>query len=84
MNLNAMETPEGWTFQVAKRSFDKVSFIDRVEDDRYRATCDWHWEANQVGQELRVETKKQAATAEFAGGEHHWALTSWVRPPNNS
>jgi hypothetical protein len=77
------EQPEGWTFEIARRVFDKVSFVDRVEDDKYRATMAWHWDPNAVGQELKIDTKPHSATAEFAGGERHWALTNWVAQPSD-
>ena len=78
------EQADGWSFQIARRAFDKVSFIDRVDDDKYRATVAWHWEPNDVGQELRVDKSEQTATADFAGGAGHWALTGWTVPPTES
>lgn len=75
------EQAEGWSFPVAKRVFDNVDFIDRVEDDRYRATIRWHWQPDVVGTEMGIDTKAYAATAEFAGGERSWVLVGWKVPP---
>ncbi len=82
MNMSGVvELADGWSFPIAKRIFDEVKFIDRVEDDRYRATFRWHWQPNVIGSEMRVETKQFQATAEFAGGDRRWALVAWTAPP---
>jgi hypothetical protein len=81
MSLSLIEEETGWRFAIAKRVFDDVMFIDRVEDDRYKATFHWHWQPNAAGNLLHVETKQFAATAEFAGGQGSWVLSGWIAPP---
>lgn len=79
------ELPDGWTFETARRVFDEVNFIDRVEDDKYRATFRWHWQPNNVGTELGIKSSQNySSTAEFGGGERHWALTGWVVSPSEA
>lgn len=82
MNLTGViEDEAGWKFPVARRTFDEVSFIDRVEDERYKATFKWHWQPNAVGDKLGIETRPYSATAEFAGGQGNWVLSNWIVPP---
>jgi hypothetical protein len=76
------EDDTSWKFPIAKRVFDEVSFIDRVEDERYKATFKWHWQPNAVGERLGIDAQKAySATAEFAGGQGNWVLSNWIVPP---
>ncbi len=83
--LDLRERSDGWTLTTAKRAFDKVTYVSRVDDEKYDASFTWHWEPTPIGTELKIEPKKvHSATARFAGGERHWALTEWVAAPNDA
>ena len=86
LNLtNVTEQADQWVLPIATRAFEKLTHLSRVEDDRYDATFIWRWQPNAVGTELKIDPKVQhTAMAEFAGGEHHWALTTWLMPIDQS
>ena len=82
--LTLSEGSDNWTFPIAKRAFDKVTHLSRVEDDVYDATFSWHYDAVALADEFQINTKKpHTATARFGGGERHWALTNWIAAPSD-
>lgn len=79
LNLDLREEADGWTFPIAKRAFDKVTYVSRVEDDKYDVTFTWHYNPTAVGTELKVDgNKTHQATAQFVGGPGGWALSTWT------
>lgn len=85
INLDLTDQGPNWTFPIAKRTFDKVTYVSRVEDDKYDAIIAWHYDANPVGVALRVDGRKShSATAQFVGGPGSWALASWVSAPDDN
>ena len=75
LHLDGMtEDGNGWLVPVGKRHFDSVARLDDVGDGHYRATYRWRWEPNTIGSELLPKPRNHEATAEFSGGERHWAL----------
>lgn len=75
LHLDGMsEDTAGWVVPIGRRVFDSVARVEDAGDGRYRATYRWRWEPNTIGRELLAKPKIHEATAEFSGGERHWAL----------
>ena len=75
LHLEGMtEEAGGWLVPVGKRRFGSVARLEDLGDARYRATFRWQWEPNAVGGEILPKPKSHESTAEFGGGERHWAL----------
>lgn len=82
--LKVADEGDKLTFPIANRTFVRVTNVSQVDDDKYDAAFSWRYEASAIGTELKVDVKKvHSATAEFSGGERHWALTSWIAEPND-
>ena len=84
LNLDLHDQGDAWTVTLAKRVFDKVNFVSRIEDDKYDVTFTWRFAATPVGTKLRVDEKKlHNATARFVGGPGNWALSEWTAAPSD-
>ena len=71
------ETTEGWTFEISKRVFDKVTAIKVQPDGNALVTIAWHWEENDLAKALRIRDQKLGAVAEFRNNDNAWTLFKW-------
>lgn len=84
LNLSLSDQGTSWVFPVAKRAFDNVTYVSRVEDDKYIATVAWHFEPNAAGVALNVDAKKaHSSSATFVSGGGTWSLMSWTPAPDS-
>jgi hypothetical protein len=84
MALDLTDLGDRWSFPIAKRTFDKVSYVSRVDDDKYDVTISWHYDPTRIGSELGIKPTPKSASARFVGRDRDWALSSWVAPPTAS
>lgn len=84
LNLSVTDQGASWIFPIAKRAFDNVTYVSRVEDDKYTASITWHFEPNAAGSAVGIDAKKiHTATAAFVSGGGTWSLQSWSVPPSD-
>lgn len=77
LNLSLTEQADSWTFPIAKRVFDHVTFVSRVDDDKYDGTFTWHFDPTAVGSALLIDGKAtHSSTARFVGGPGGWTLST--------
>lgn len=82
MSLQLLDSGDHWTFPVAKRVFDKVTYLSRVDDDKYDITIAWHYEVTPVGSQLGVKDNVRASIGHFVGAGREWSLANWVTSPS--
>jgi len=81
MALDLTDLGDRWSFPIAKRAFDKITHVSRVDDDKYDLTVSWHYEATRIGGEMGVKSNLHNSVAHFVGSGRDWALANWVTPP---
>lgn len=81
MSLTLLDSGDHWTFSIAKRVFDRVTYLSRVDDDKYDITIAWHYEVTPVGTSLGVKDTMRASIGHFVGAGREWSLANWVTSP---
>jgi len=83
INVNgAVDSPAGWIVPIAHRKFVSIASIDDAGDGTFNAAIRWRWEPAPLFSSLLPSPGDHSLTAEFAGGERHWALRRYVKEPD--
>ena len=81
MSLELRDEGDKWTLAVAKRVFDKVTHLSRIDDDKYDVTISWRYQPTPVGAKLGVKDNLRASIGHFVGAGREWSLSNWVTSP---
>jgi hypothetical protein len=83
INVNgAVDSPAGWIVPIARRKVVSIDSIDDAGDGTYNASIRWRWEPALLFNSLLPAAEDHLLTAEYAGGEGHWALRRYVKEPD--
>ena len=85
INVNgAVDSPAGWIVPIARRKFVSIASIDDGGDGLYNVSARWRWETPPLFASMLPKADDHLLTAEFAGGEGHWALRRYVKEPDRA
>ena len=81
MALDLRDQGDSWTLAVAKRVFDKVTHLSRIDDDKYDVTISWRYQPTPIGAKLGVKDTLRTSIGHFVGAGRDWSLANWVTSP---